>query len=293
MLEHMHEPMPLVLLTSDDHALQQAVRRGELVRVTRGIAVDARAWQTASVRERQRVGLEAVMTTVGEWRVLSHRSAALLWDLPDVDRPDRRVHVTDPLLGTTHSGRRVVRHAAGLGADEVTTFDGRRVTTLLRTVVDIVRSTSYENGVAVFDHVLHRHLLDVDELRRAFAAWPTPRGMTRARRALRFADGRAESPGESVSRVRIDEDGFPPPVLQQAFGPFRVDFWWPRAGVVGEFDGLEKYDGPEAVRREKSREHELLLRPEVRRVVRWGWSEVRTPGRLQTVLRTAGLPTGA
>ncbi|WP_152998917.1 hypothetical protein [Curtobacterium oceanosedimentum] len=289
----MHEPMPLVLLTSDDHALQQAVRRGGLIRVTRGIAVDARAWQAASVRERQRVGLEAVMTAVGEWRVLSHRSAALLWDLPDVDRPDRRVHVTDPLLGTTHSGRRVVRHAAGLGADEVTTVDGRRVTTLLRTVVDIVRSTSYENGVAVFDHVLHRHLLDVDELRRAFAAWPTPRGMTRARRALRFADGRAESPGESVSRVRIDEDGFPPPVLQQAFGPFRVDFWWPRAGVVGEFDGLEKYDGPEAVRREKSREHELLLRPEVRRVVRWGWSEVRTPGRLQTVLRTAGLPTGA
>jgi len=293
MLERMHEPLPLVLLTSDDHALQQAVRRGELIRVTRGIAVDAQAWQTASVRERQRVELEAVMTTVGEWRVLSHRSAALLWGLPDVDRPDQRVHVTDPLLGTTHSGRRVVRHAAGLGAHEVTDVDGRRVTTLLRTVVDVVRSTSYENGVAVLDHVLHEHRLDVDEVRRAIAAWPTPRGMTRARRALRFADVRAESPGESVSRVRIDEDGFPPPVLQQRFGRYRADFWWPRAGVIGEFDGLEKYDEPDAVRREKAREQELLLRPEVRRVVRWGWSEVRTPGRLQTVLRTAGLPTGA
>lgn len=289
----MHEPLPLVLMTSDDHALQQAVRRGQLVRVTRGIAVDAEAWQMASVRERRRIELEAVMTTVGEWRVLSHRSAALLWGLPDVDRPDRRVHVTDPLVGTTHSGRRVVRHAAPLEAREVTVVDGRRVTTLRRTVVDVVRSTSYENGVAVLDHVLHEHLLDVTEVRQAFAAWPTPRGMTRARRALRFADARAESPGESVSRVRIDEDGFSPPVLQQDFGRYRVDFWWPRAGIVGEFDGLEKYDGPEAVRREKAREQGLLLRPEVRRVVRWGWSEARTPGRLQTVLRTAGLPTGA
>ncbi|MDP9737628.1 hypothetical protein [Curtobacterium sp. 260] len=290
----MHEPLPLVLLTSDDRAAQQAVRHGELVRVTHGVAVDARGWRAATVPERQRVELEAVITTVGEWRVLSHRSAALLWGLPDVDRPDRRVHATDPLLGTTHSGRRVVRHAAALEDDEVTDVDGRRVTTPLRTVVDVVRSTSYEHGVAVLDHVLREHLLEADEIRRAFAAWPTPRGMTKARRALRFADPRAESPGESVNRVRLDEDGFPPPVLQQAFGRFRVDFWWPRAGIVGEFDGLEKYDGPDAVRREKAREQVLLLRPEVRRVVRWGgWSEVRTPGRLQIVLRTAGLPTGA
>jgi len=289
----MHEPLPLVLLTSDDRDAQHRVRRGELVRLTHGVAVEADALRSASVRDRARTELEAVITTVGEWRTLSHRSAALLWGLPDVDRPDRRVHVTDPLLGTTHSGRRVVRHAAALDADEVTTIDGRRVTTPLRTVVDVVRSTSYENGVAVLDHVLREESTDADELRRAFAAWPTPRGMTRARRALRFADPRSESPGESVSRVRIDEDGFPPPVLQQRFGRHRVDFWWPRAGIVGEFDGLEKYGDPDAVRREKVREQTLLLRPEVRGVVRWGWTEVRTAGRLQTLLRTAGLPTGA
>jgi len=82
-------------------------------------------------------------------------------------------------------------------------------------------------------------------------------------------------------------------VLQQSFGPFRVDFWWARAGIIGEFDGLGKYEDVDAVRREKSREQSLLLRPEVRRVVRWGWTEVRTPGRLQAVLRAAGLPTGA
>jgi very-short-patch-repair endonuclease len=289
----MDEPPRLLLLTSDDRESQHRLRRGELVRVTHGAAVDRAVWQRASVRQRARIELEAVVTTVGEWRVLSHRSAALLWGLPDVDRPDHRVHVTDPLLGTTHSGRRVVRHAAALDDTEIALVEGRRVTSLVRTVVDLARSTSYENAVAVIDHVLREGLTDVDRLRRAFADWPTPRGMTRARRALRFADPLADSPGESVSRVRIDEDGFPPPVLQQQFGRFRVDFWWPRAGVVGEFDGFDKYDGVDAVRHEKHREQALLLRPEVRRVVRWGWAELRTPGRLQLVLRTAGLATGA
>ena len=289
----MDAPPRLILLTSDDRHSQHAVRRGELVRVTHGVAVDQSAWHAASVQQRARIELEAVVTSIGEWRVLSHRSAALLWGLPDVDRPDRRVHVTDPLLSTTHSGRRVVRHAAPLLADEIVVVDGRRVTSLIRTVVDTVRSTSFENAVAVLDHVLRERLSDVDEIRRAFAAWPSPRGMTKGRRALRFADPLADSPGESVSRVRLDEDGFPPPVLQQAFGPFRVDFWWARAGIIGEFDGLGKYEDVDAVRREKSREQSLLLRPEVRRVVRWGWTEVRTPGRLQAVLRAAGLPTGA
>ncbi|MCS5488013.1 hypothetical protein NY588_12880 [Curtobacterium flaccumfaciens pv. beticola] len=289
----MNTPPRLILLTSDDRDAQHRIRRGEFVRVTHGVAVDAADWRAASVRQRARIELEAVLTSVGEWRVVSHRSAALLWGLPDVDRPDGRAHVTDPLLGTTHSGRRVVRHAAPLESTEIAVVDGRRVTSLVRTVVDLARSTSYENAVAVLDHVLREGSTDVPELRRAFAAWPTPRGMTKARRALRFADPLADSPGESVSRVRLDEDGFPPPVLQQRFGPFRTDFWWPRAGVVGEFDGLEKYDGVDAVRREKSREQALLLRPEVRQVVRWGWPEVRTPGRLQALLRTTGLPTGS
>ncbi|WP_146243104.1 hypothetical protein [Curtobacterium sp. MCPF17_031] len=265
----MDEPPRLLLLRSNDSESQHRIRRGELVRVTHGAAVDATAWERASVRERQRLVLEAVVTTVGEWRALSHRSAGLLWGLPDVDRPDPRVHVTDPLIGTTHSGRRVVRHAAPLESAAVSTVDGHRVTSLLRTVVDLARSTSYENVVAVLDHVLHERLLDIDTLRRAFADWPTPRGITRARRALRFADPLAESPGESVSRVRLDEDGFAPPVLQQSFGRFRVDFWWPRYGVVGEFDGMTKYDEPGAVRDEKARQSALLLRHDVRTVVRW------------------------
>lgn len=65
---------------------------------------------------------------------------------------------------------------------------------------------------------------------------------------LAFADGRAESPGESLSRVAIVRAGLPAPELQ-----FEIhlpdgggwvatsDFAWPEHGVVGERDGREKY----------------------------------------------------
>ena len=47
-----------------------------------------------------------------------------------------------------------------------------------------------------------------------------------ARRVVAFADGAAESPGESDSRVAIRRAGLPVPVLQHAVIGTRTDFWW-------------------------------------------------------------------
>ena len=164
-------------------------------------------------------------------------------------------------------------------------------------MIDVARTSTFEDAVVVLDHVLHVGALDRSVLEDALTTCAGRRGVRQASAALDFADAAAESPGESISRVTVERLGAPAPVLQHRFdtdrGVFRVDFWWARAGIIGEFDGLGKYEDVDAVRREKSREQSLLLRPEVRRVVRWGWTEVRTPGRLQAVLRAAGLPTGA
>ena len=72
----------------------------------------------------------------------------------------------------------------------------------------------------------------------------------------------------------------PSPILQQEIrtpsGLFvgRADFYWEDEGVVGEFDGMGKYDdgGIEAVRREKRRED--ALRDLGFEVVRWTWPEL-------------------
>ena len=293
----MDETPRLHLLTTDDRERQLEVRHGRLTRLTRGVAVDTIAWNAADAGVRRRTQLEAVLGAVHEHRVLSHRSAGIMWGLPDTSRHDPRAHVTAPELDRTHSGRRVVRHAAPLRPVEIAVIDGRPVTSLLRTVVDIARSCSLEHSVAVLDFVLRQGTLDVATIRRALMAWPSPRGIRRALRALDFADPASESPGESVSRVRVAGDGFPPPILQHWFdtdrGAFRVDFWWPRFGVVGEFDGLSKYGGdPERVIEEKRREDAVRRQPGVATMPRWTWADLAVPGALCSILRQAGLPAG-
>jgi hypothetical protein len=125
---------------------------------------------------------------------------------------------------------------------------------------------------------------------------------SRRDRVIAFADGRAGSPGESISRVLIRMLGFPEPDLQTGFWDDEgfigyVDFWWPEQRIVGEFDGFGKYlreelrDGrspAEVVVAEKVREDRL--RAQVRTVVRWGWAAARSPRALESRLRAAGLP---
>jgi hypothetical protein len=96
------------------------------------------------------------------------------------------------------------------------------------------------------------------------------RGATKLRRAHRFLDSAAGSPGESISRVRMHAAGFVAPVLQFEVrtGPHRdlTDFAWPEYDAVGEFDGEVKYredryrfagTGEEVVIREKHRENRI------------------------------------
>jgi hypothetical protein len=72
-------------------------------------------------------------------------------------------------------------------------------------------------------------------------------GTRQARRAVALVDPRSESAGESVSRVRLHEDGLPMPDPQPDIfdedGQFvaRVDFCWRKQRIIGEFDGKIKY----------------------------------------------------
>jgi len=72
-------------------------------------------------------------------------------------------------------------------------------------------------------------------------------------------------PSPTLQKTVLDPDG--------AFVA-RVDFFWDEFGIVGEFDGMIKYDegGSDAVRREKRRED--TLRDLGYEVVRWTWAEL-------------------
>ncbi|MDM7889461.1 hypothetical protein QUG98_13460 [Curtobacterium sp. RHCJP20] len=94
-------------------------------------------------------------------------------------------------------------------------------------------------------------------------------------------------PDDPSADVRLQQDEF-----VTGAGRFRVDFWWPSAGIIGEFDGRVKYDHPSTLWSEKRREDALRRLPEVRGFARWGIREALDPGLLAPVLLAAGLPLG-
>ena len=105
-----------------------------------------------------------------------------------------------------------------------------------------------------------------------------------ARRVVAFADGRAESVGESRSRIAIARAGLPAPTLQLpvrlTVGTAYADFGWPAQRVLGEFDGKVKYgrllkpgqEPGDAVYEEKRRED--AVRAQGWEVVRWRWADL-------------------
>lgn len=266
------------------------------VRLFHGVAVERGDWAALGPLERRQLVVRARAARLQAHGVVSHRSAAALWGLPEHGRTDWRLHVIDPRTTKTHAGRGVVRHVGSIDERDVVLLGGIRTTSMLRTVVDVARTSTFEHAVVVLDHVLHVGALDRSVLEHALTAYAGRRGVRQASAALDFADAAAESPGESISRVTVERLGAPAPVLQHRFdtdrGVFRVDFWWPDAGVIGEFDGRVKYDDRDVLWHEKRREDALRRASRVQGFARWGMAEAGDPASLGALLVAAGLPIG-
>jgi very-short-patch-repair endonuclease len=145
-----------------------------------------------------------------------------------------------------------------------------------RTVVDVSRSASFRQAVVVGDAAL-RQLCTRSEMAVAFDECSAWADLGTARRAFEFLDARSESALESVSRAIMREQEVPAPELQftvaiDSWTSYRLDFFWTAAGVVGEADGMSKYEAIDAVKAEKVRQ-ERLERLGLK-VVRWTWREM-------------------
>lgn len=131
---------------------------------------------------------------------------------------------------------------------------------------------------------------------------PTHAAGRRLQQDWTLASPLAESAGESVSRGRMIELGFEVPELQIAVSDAdgfiaRVDGLWRAQGIVGEFDGVGKYDvdahadsGERRRYLRREQERELRLQRVCTHVVHWTWRDVQDPTRLCRLLDSAGVP---
>lgn len=287
-------------------ATERAMRReneeGHLHRLRRGVYLEGDDWESSDARLRHVATVVAQLQRLRSPVVVSHASAGALWDLPVKDAWPERVHVYDLGRNRAQTTSTLVRHVSAEPPASVSA-GGLLCTSAARTAVDMGLD-SFVQALMVFDDGLRRGLFGLDDLEEELARRGRAPGLGDARRALPLADACAGSPAESMSRGVILELGFPRPVLQKRFpqprgGEYLVDFWWEEFGIVGEFDGREKYRSEamrrgltleEVILREKERSDDLRARPEVQNIVRWKYADARDPKVLRRILLTAGLP---
>ncbi|GEL95659.1 hypothetical protein [Cellulomonas composti] len=239
--------------------------------------------------------------------MFSHESAAALWNLPVLPQmvggvePAPVAHVVEPWRGGGSSTASLRVHSSTT-APNVVERDGRCLTSLADTVLALARDRSWVAGVAAADAALRKRTVTREELFERLADFRGASGVRKASRVIAFADPRAASAGESVSRARMHELGLAPPELQKQFddatGPIGlVDFWWSKQRLVGEFDGRMKYRVggivdyravEQRVWEEKRREDRLRATGVL--VTRWTWAEAMDLQRFLAHLTAAGVP---
>lgn len=290
----------------DPDICRTMVRRRHWSRLRYGIYADTDSITDADPHARHVLDTAAALASLDQPAFAFGLTAAHLHGLP---LPNEHAHVVHLVrdLGIDHRAlrERLIRRR-GLPDIRVTGHALERLaTTTLHDLPVVSRplaalssaaSLPMDWAVAVMDSVCFGDALTLEALRGMVEDWPSLLGVGVVRRALPLVRIGAQSPLESVSRVRLVALGLPEPALQVPFFDDDglvgyVDMWWPEFGVIGEADGAMKYDdGISAVIAEKRREDRLRALGHV--VVRWSWSEIfRHPeavaGRIHRASRVA------
>lgn len=222
--------------------------------------------------------------------VISHISAALIHGLPLASPVTHQVEVVRPGINRRFAnlhvrGTPIPKHHQG-------TIRGMRVTTLERTLVDVARAYSLEISVAMIDDALHRRLTTPEKILTVLGQTVEKRNTKKVRRALELADGRRESPAESIAAVRFYEHGIHGMsqqvsfVIDEAGTQIRVDFCHRQARLIVEIDGLGKlYLGSGVPREELKRERrrEQWLRDRGWQVIRISWKELFSEAKFEEI----------
>lgn len=289
--------------------LRQLRKRDRVIRVVHGVYLLPSPSDPESDRHRflRRAAAELIKRPTA---VLSHESSAAAHGLPDPHAghwDSLPITLTTP-TGSTRQRRGVRTRCRPLDASQVMATAWGQATTPQRTAVDLAMALAMPEALVVVDAVARRmaandgreHLLRSSVRREvrvrlldASRKLIGQRGSARAAVTLGHADPAAESPAESRSRGWIILAQLPLPrvglpVIGDDGRRYFADFAWEDRMVIGEVDGVSKYDTGDVLLREKSREDSL--RRAGWKVVRWTGVEItRNPHvvleRLRRVLR--------
>ena len=273
----------------DPDCARTYVKQGLWVRLHRGVYTSAEVL-AACRDDPERLHRLLTRAAVAALPIAAHAigpTAALVHGLPRPGDPPATVSlVREPGSDQRALRRRislpttltvVAVHSHRIRPGDTTVVDGLPTVTRDIAAVTAAAACSPEWAVAVLDAVAWQRPDATAELRAIVDRWPWLRGVGTVRGALGLVRPGAQSPFESLSRVRLMGHGLPEPRLQVPFHDAAgligyADMTWDGWGVIGECDGLAKYVDRDDLVREKIREDRLRALGFV--VVRWTWHEL-------------------
>ena len=215
--------------------ITELVRRGVIARVARGVY---------AVGFRERVHDPASIAVA--WNVVLSFESAAAWYGAEMPKPVAQLHVTAPRTRGRWSDRvsGIRLHRAAVAPHDIVIVRGVRVTSPLRTAIDISRHRAIEEAVAIVDSFLRACLFTAEEFI-ARAERSLGPGRLRIQTVASLIDPLSGSILESLTRVLLWRNNLAVPDTQFTFrdqqGGWvgRVDFAWPRLRAILECDGYE------------------------------------------------------
>jgi hypothetical protein len=244
------------------HRLRRLEQDGLVRRLVRGVYVATQVPDTQLLRAR------ALALVVPEAAVVTDWTARWYWTgLLQPGAHERtpelslyRVAGHDRLRnGLCSSGERSFRPG------DLVTVDGLTLTTPLRTAWDLGRIAGRDHAIGALDSLVRHGTFTVAELVDGTERFKGMRGVVQLRELAPLADGRAESPGESVLRLRwLDQPSLPPPtpqvpIMVGGVEVYRIDLGVPELRYGCEYDGA-LFHGPAARERDDRRRGDLRRR---------------------------------
>jgi hypothetical protein len=262
-------------------------RRGWWVRLHHGIYADSRdIGPDASDGDQHALLCAAGIRALREPAFAFGPSAASLHGLALPRGLLGTVHLVRPL---GHDGRSLSRRITAaehlppvvlrtqqLSPTDVAIVNGIPTVVPALAAVSAAVSASTEWMVAIMDSAAWEAPDNLPLMARYAAGLQHLEGIGDVRAAVPHVRSGAQTPLESLSRLRLMSCGLPEPRLQVPLHDNEgligiVDMYWDELGVIGEADGMLKYRTGADLIAEKRREDRLRrLRP----VVRWDWAQM-------------------
>jgi len=242
----------LLALGFNAREIEHRVARGRLHPVRRGVY--AVGWPAVTKKQRWM----AAVLVCGDGAMLSHGSAAALWEIAG-ERP-HTIDISVMRRAELRQRGLRVRGRASLRAESVTSHDRIPVTTPVQTLIDLSTELAPVGVERAVNEADKRDLIDPETLRAELDGHLGEPGAKTLRalldkRTFRLSDSNLEILFRPIAAAA----GLPVPLTRQRVNGFTVDFFWPELGLVVETDGLRYHRTPATQTRDARRDRAHVL----------------------------------